>query len=84
MDFVGAGTLIRGARKKSGLSQAELSRMLGMSRATVSAIENGTIAEIGVKKLDALCRAVGLDLFVAERRRRPTLDELKAERREET
>jgi DNA-binding XRE family transcriptional regulator len=45
VDFVEAGQSIRKARKASGRSQAELARSLGMSRATISAIENGTIAE---------------------------------------
>jgi transcriptional regulator with XRE-family HTH domain len=81
MDFPQAGELIRHARKARGLTQGELARSLGMSRATLSAIENGTISEIGVRKLDAVCRAVGLDLYVGPRRRRPTLRELKEERR---
>lgn len=81
MDFAEAGALIRAARKKTGQSQGALARSLGMSRATISAIENGTIVEIGIKKLDAVCRAVGLDVYVAPRRRRPTLDELRSERR---
>jgi transcriptional regulator with XRE-family HTH domain len=81
MDFVEVGRSIREARKASRRSQAELARSLGMSRATISAIENGTIAEIGVRKLDALCRAVGLDLFVGPRRARPTLRQLREERR---
>jgi transcriptional regulator with XRE-family HTH domain len=73
MDFVEVGRSIREARKASRRSQAELARSLGM--------ENGTIAEIGVRKLDALCRAVGLDLFVGPRRARPTLRQLREERR---
>lgn len=81
MDFVGAGALIRQARKAMKRSQGDLAQSLGMSRATLSAIENGTVVEVGVRKLDAVCRAVGLDLFVAPRRRRPTLEELRAERR---
>jgi transcriptional regulator with XRE-family HTH domain len=81
MDFSHAGELIRAARKASGRSQEDLARSLGMSRATISAIENGTVAEIGVRKLEALCRAVGLDIFVGPRARRPTLQELRAERR---
>ena len=81
MEFADAGRLIREARKKTGQSQGDLAQSLGMSRATISGIENGTVVEIGVKKLDAVCRAVGLDLFVAPRRRRPTLDELRRERR---
>ena len=81
MDFEEAGRQIREARKARGTSQAELARTLGMSRATISAIENGTVAEIGVRKLDALCRALGLELAIGPRRRRPTLRELREARR---
>ena len=80
MDFEEIGRKIREARKAVGLSQDALATSLGMSRATISGIENATVGEIGVRKLDALCAAVGLDLFVGPRRKRPTLDELRAER----
>lgn len=75
------GKSLRTARKTRGLSQAELARSLGMSRATISAIENGTVREIGVRKLMALSTALGLELSVAARRGRPTLQELREERR---
>lgn len=75
------GTAIAGARKRAGLSQAELARPLGMSRATISGIENGTIHEIGVRKVLALCAALGLELSANPRRTRPTLQELKEEQR---
>lgn len=81
MDLTQIGATIREARKAAGQTQAELARSLGMSRATISAIENGTIAEIGVRKLDALCAALGLDLWVGPKRKRPTLMELREEHR---
>jgi HTH-type transcriptional regulator / antitoxin HipB len=75
------GTTIREARRTAGRTQAYLAASLGMSRATISAIENGTIQEIGVRKLAALCAAIGLDIHVGPQRRRPTLQELRAEQR---
>jgi transcriptional regulator with XRE-family HTH domain len=75
------GTTIREARRTAGLTQADLAASLGMSRATISAIENGTIQEIGVRKLAALCAAIGLDVHVGPQRTRPTLNELRAEQR---
>jgi HTH-type transcriptional regulator/antitoxin HipB len=75
------GDIIREARRSAGRTQAELAASLGMSRATISAIENGTIQEIGVRKLAALCAAVGLDIHVGPQRSRPTLHELRAEQR---
>lgn len=75
------GQKLRDARKARHLSQGELASSLGMSRATISAIENGTVGEIGVRKLMALATAVGLELFLEARRERPTLQQLREERR---
>jgi transcriptional regulator with XRE-family HTH domain len=68
MNFSEAGTLIREEREKKGLTQEALARTLGMSRATVSKVENGIIEEIGVRKLAALCNRLGLDVVVRPRR----------------
>jgi transcriptional regulator with XRE-family HTH domain len=79
MDLSEIGTAFREARHQSGRTQSELAQSLGMSRATLSALESGRCRELGVSKLRALLQAVGLDLFVAPRRARPTVDELRAE-----
>ena len=79
MDLVEIGAVFRDARRESGRTQEELAQALGMSRATLSALESGRCEEIGVRKLTALLEAVGLDVYVAPRRRRPTVDELRAE-----
>ncbi len=68
MQFGEAGMLIRDARKKAGLTQAELARALGMSRATISKVENGIIEELGVRKLAQVCDRVGLEIVVQSRR----------------
>lgn len=68
MQFADAGTLIRDARKKAGLTQAALAKTLGMSRATISKVENGIIEELGVRKLAQLCDRVGLEVVVKPRR----------------
>src|SRR6185312_5040642 len=73
------GQLLKAARQKAGLTQAALADPLGMSRATISSIESGRCDEIGVTKLAALLDLVGLELTVTERRKRPTLDDLRAE-----
>ena len=81
MDINQLGHRLRAARKQAALSQAEVASRLGMSRATISAIENGTIAEIGIRKVLALLTLLGLDIEVIEKRARPTLDELRNETR---
>lgn len=77
------GSILRTARKNRRLTQGQLAGSLGMSRATLSAIENGTVGEIGVRKLMALSTALGLELSIGPRRSRPTLDELREELRGE-
>ena len=81
MNLSDIGFSVREARKRQGRSQGQLASVLGMSRATISAIENGTVVEIGVRKVMALCTELGLTLTVAPETRRPTLQELRAERR---
>jgi HTH-type transcriptional regulator / antitoxin HipB len=83
MDLSEIGAAFREARRRSRRTQTELARALGMSRATLSALEGGRCREIGVRRLTVLVQSVGLDLFVGPRRERPTIDELRAERRGE-
>lgn len=83
MDLSEIGSLFRAARHQHRRTQADLARALGMSRATLSALEGGRCGEIGVRKLTALLQTVGLDLFAAPQKGRPTLDDLRAERRRE-
>jgi HTH-type transcriptional regulator / antitoxin HipB len=81
MRLVDVGPLLKAARKAAGLAQEQLASPLGMSRTTISAIESGRCQEIGFSKLAALLSAVGLELTVKPRAARPTIDELRAERR---
>ncbi len=64
------------ARKTKKISQENLATQLGMSRATISGIENGTIPEIGIRKIMSICNALGLDILVQEKKKRPTLQQL--------
>jgi len=73
------GATIRAARKQRGLTQEPLGKPLGMSRASISGLETGNITELGVRKVMALCASLGLELQVVEKRRYPTLQELRKE-----
>lgn len=81
MQLSDLGPLLKEARQKAKLSQEQLAQPLGMSRATISAIEGGRCEEIGFAKLVALLDMVGLELMVAQRKGRPTIDDLREERR---
>lgn len=72
------GELIRRLRKEHRLSQQALAAQYGMSRATISGIENNTIAEVGIRKVEAILNGFGYELTaVARPAKRPTLDSLK-------
>ncbi|MBC7624201.1 MAG: helix-turn-helix domain-containing protein [Aeromicrobium sp.] len=79
-DFRKIGATVRDARKQRALTQAALAATLRMSRATISAIENGTFAELGARKLASVCAALGLEISVSPRSPYPTYQQLKATR----
>jgi DNA-binding XRE family transcriptional regulator len=81
MTLADLGPLLRQARREAKLSQEQLAAPLGMSRATISAIESGRCEEIGFAKLASLLDLVGFEVVVAPRKGRPTVDDLRAERR---
>lgn len=76
MYFDEIGQVICKARKSRKLSQQSLGAQLGMSRATISAIETGKIPEIGIRKVMAICAILGLELSVQQKVSRPTLQQL--------
>ncbi len=70
------GQQICKARKTKKISQENLANQLGMSRATISGIEKGTIPEVGIRKIMSICNALGLEILVQEKKKRPTLQQL--------
>jgi transcriptional regulator with XRE-family HTH domain len=73
------GREIRQARKNRKVSQSDLAKSLGMSRTTIGQIENGTVGEIGVRKLIRVLEFLGLELSVRPAGRPPTMEELREE-----
>jgi len=60
------GQLLRAARKRRKLTQAEVAARLGMSQNRVSYLEQHP-DELSFKQLLGLCTAVGLELRLGER-----------------
>jgi transcriptional regulator with XRE-family HTH domain len=84
MDLPLIGVKIAESRKALKLSQTELARKAGISRATLDALENGRAGELGFSKLNRLLTAVGLELTLQPASsQRPTLDELMQEDRDD-
>ena len=78
------GGSIAERRKALKLTQTELARQSGVSRATLDALENGRTGELGFSKLTRLLAALGLELKLQlAGSQRPTLDELLAEDRDD-
>jgi transcriptional regulator with XRE-family HTH domain len=84
LDLVSIGGHIAQRRKNLKLTQAELARKAGVSRATLDALENGRAGELGFSKIARLLTALGLELTVqTASSHRPTLDELIEEDRDD-
>jgi HTH-type transcriptional regulator/antitoxin HipB len=60
------GQLLHAARKRRGLTQAEVAARLGLSQNRVSHLE-GHADELSVKQLLTWCAVVGLELSVGAR-----------------
>jgi transcriptional regulator with XRE-family HTH domain len=81
--MIGLGDLgrdIAKARKDARLTQVELAKRAGVSRATIDLLENGRAREIGYSKLVRILLVVGLELRLQPLAlERPTLDDLMKE-----
>lgn len=73
------GKHIREERKKRKMTQAHLANLLGMSRATISQIENGIVQDIGIRKILRILEILDLEIRVRKAGSPPTLDELRDE-----
>jgi len=84
LDLISVGSTVAERRKGLKLSQAELARKAGLSRATIDALENGRAGELGFSKVARLLAALGLELTLqTTSSQRPTLDELMQEDRDD-
>jgi transcriptional regulator with XRE-family HTH domain len=77
MNLAELGAEVARARKGKGLSQTDLGRAAGLARQTISALERGAIAELGVQKLVRLLEVLDLELLVRPAGHPVTLDDLK-------
>jgi len=59
------------------MSQAQLAKIMGMSRTTIGQMENGTVQEIGVRMLIRMLAFFEMELCVRPAGNPPTLDELR-------
>jgi transcriptional regulator with XRE-family HTH domain len=70
------GATIRRRRKALSLTQTELGRMTGVPRTVISSLERNAYMELGVRKIDRVAMALGLELCLREASPLSTPDEL--------
>jgi len=80
MDLFEIGAAMKSARKNKKLSQHTVASAADVGRSTLSRLENGTIEEIGIRKVMRICEFLGICLEVAPEGAAPTLGELFKER----
>jgi transcriptional regulator with XRE-family HTH domain len=67
--WIGSSVALR--RAELGLSQAALAQLAGLSRATVNALERGTVVDLSVGRLGRLLQILGAQLQLVPRAARP-------------
>jgi transcriptional regulator with XRE-family HTH domain len=78
------GEEIATKRKALSLTQPRLAKKARVGLSTLDALENGRLGELGYSKIINILSALGLELKVHEASaRRPTLDELMEEERDD-
>ena len=71
------GNAIREARRRLKLTQSALANATGIGRSTLSQIENGSVADIGIRKIIRVLDYLGLELTTRPQGAPPTLEELR-------
>lgn len=78
------GESIADRRKELGLTQSQLAQKARVGLSTLDALENARLGELGYSKITNILTALGLELRLQEiSRRRPTLEELMEEGRDD-
>lgn len=71
---------IKRVRKSKQWSQNDLEKFSGITKRTISKIENGFIDEVGIKKVETILNLLGLEFCTRLKGRPKTLEELQDER----
>jgi transcriptional regulator with XRE-family HTH domain len=78
------GEQIVAKRKALRLTQPALAKKARIGLSTLEALENGRLGELGYSKITNILSALGLELKLQDARaRRPTLEELMEEQRDD-
>ncbi len=80
MDLLKLGHTIKILRQEKKWSQDRLEQYSGISKRTISKIENGFIDEVGIKKVCTILDLLGMEFSLCPKGRPRTLEELQDER----
>ncbi len=64
MNLLDLGNNIKTLRKEKNITQEQLSQMVNMSRATLSKLENGNIAQVSIVVLNNILNHLGYELDI--------------------
>ena len=74
------GSEIRALRKERKYSQDDMEQYAGITKRTISKIENGFIEEVGIKKVETILNLLDMEICLRPKGRPKTLEELQDER----
>jgi len=74
------GQTIKRLRKEKHWSQADLEQYSGITKRTISKIENGFTEEVGIRKVETILDLLGMEFSLRQKGRPKTLEELQDER----
>ncbi|OHD97996.1 MAG: hypothetical protein A3E21_03130 [Sulfurimonas sp. RIFCSPHIGHO2_12_FULL_36_9] len=75
------GLEIKNLRKQNKYSQDDMENFSGITKRTISKIENGFVDEVGIKKVEMILNLLGYELSLRQKGRPKTLEELQDERK---
>ena len=74
------GKQIKTLRKEKKWSQDDIEQYSGITKRTISKIENGFIDEVGIKKVEMILDLLDMEFSLRPKGRPKTLEELQNER----
>ena len=80
MDLQQLGIQIKTLRKEKRWSQDDMEQYSGITKRTISKIENGFLDEVGIKKVEIILDLLGVEFSLRPKGRPKTLEELQNER----
>lgn len=81
MNLEQLGFEIKSLRKEKKYSQDDMENFSGITKRTISKIENGFVDEVGIKKVQTILDLLGYEFSIRPKNRPKTLEELQDEQR---